>query len=51
MGGMNENWLILYNRFRVEKGQGVAAKTSSFDHILRGNVFVLRSGRWPMVRP
>jgi hypothetical protein len=41
MGGMNENWLILYNRFRVEKGHGVTAKTASFDHIIRGNVFVL----------
>ena len=25
MGGMNENWLILYNRFVVERGQGVHA--------------------------
>ena len=49
MGGMNENWLILYNRFVVEKGAGVFAKTASFDHILAGNVFVLRDERAPML--
>jgi hypothetical protein len=49
MGGMNENWLILYNRFRVEKGPGVLAKTASFDHILRGNAFVLRDPQAAMV--
>jgi hypothetical protein len=49
MGGMNENWLILYNRFRVEKGSGVSAKTASFDHILRGNVFVLADPKASMV--
>ena len=40
MGGMNENWLILYSRFVVGSGPGVFAKTASFDHIIRGNVFV-----------
>ncbi len=49
MGGMNENWLILYNRFVVEKGKGVFAKTMSFDHIIKGNVFVLKDKRSPMV--
>jgi hypothetical protein len=42
MGGMNENWLILYNRFAVGAGNGVYAKTASFDHIIRGNCFVLQ---------
>jgi hypothetical protein len=49
MGGMNENWLILYNRFVVDSGPGVFAKTFSFDHLLRGNVFVLRDERQPAV--
>jgi len=49
MGGMNENWLILYSRFIVEKGPGVFAKTTSFDHIIKGNVFVLKDGSSPMV--
>ena len=49
MGGMNENWLILHNRFVVESGQGVFAKTASFDHIIKGNVFVLKDGESPMV--
>lgn len=50
MGGMNEGWLILYNRFQVEKGEGVFGKTASFDHIVRGNVFVLSDPKSPMVQ-
>ena len=49
MGGMNENWVILYNRFRVERGNGVFARTGSFDHILRGNVFVLKDPESSMI--
>ncbi|MHC4867642.1 MAG: glycosyl hydrolase family 28-related protein, partial [Planctomycetota bacterium] len=49
MGGMNENWLILYSRFVVDNGSGVLAKTVSFDHIIKGNVFVLKDGKSPMV--
>jgi len=49
MGGMNENWLILYNRFIADSGQGVFAKTASFDHIIRGNVFVIKDKESPMV--
>jgi len=49
MGGMNENWLILHNRFAVDGGVGVMAKTSSFDHIIRDNVFVLKDGKSPMI--
>jgi hypothetical protein len=49
MGGMNENWLILHNRFAVDSGPGVSAKTSSFDHIIKNNVFVLKDGKSPMI--
>ena len=49
MGGMNENWLILYNRFVVDKGEGVFCKTASFDHIIQGNVFVLKDKKSPMM--
>jgi len=49
MGGMNENWLVLHNRFVVDKGRGVYARTASFDHIIKGNVFVLKDGKSPMV--
>ena len=49
MGGMNENWLILYNRFIADSGQGVFAKTVSFDHIIKDNVFILKDGKSPMV--
>jgi len=50
MGGMNENWLILHNRFIVEKGVGVFAKTASFDHVMQNNVFILKDGKSPAVR-
>lgn len=49
MGGMNENWLILHNRFVVETGEGVFCKTASFDHIIQGNVFVLKDEKSPMM--
>lgn len=49
MGGMNENWLILHNRFIVDRGPGIYARTCSFDHIIRGNVFVLRRADQPAV--
>lgn len=50
MGGMNENWLILHNRFLVDSGPGVSAKTFSFDHIIQGNVFVLKDGKSAMIQ-
>jgi len=50
LGGMNENWLILHNRFIVDNGPGVFAKATSFDHIIRGNVFVLKDGKSPMIQ-
>lgn len=49
MGGMNENWIVAYNRFSVQKGAGVTMKTFSFDHIIQGNVFDLKDARSPMV--
>ncbi|MCC7494432.1 MAG: hypothetical protein IT204_18890 [Fimbriimonadaceae bacterium] len=49
MGGMNEGWMILHNRFRVKSGQGIFAKTYSFDHQVRGNVFVLEDATQPAV--
>ena len=50
MGGMNENWLVLYNRFVVDSGPAVFAKDFSFDHIIRGNVFVLKDERQPVLQ-
>lgn len=41
MGGMNEAWLFLYNRFVVGRGPAIIAKAASFDHIIQGNVFVV----------
>jgi len=50
MGGMNEAWLILHNRFIVGSGPGIYARTCSFDHILRGNVVVLKDAKQPGVQ-
>ncbi|MBN2592002.1 MAG: right-handed parallel beta-helix repeat-containing protein [Sedimentisphaerales bacterium] len=50
MGGMNENWLILHNRFTVDNGPGVSAKTASFDHIIKENVFILKDNKSPMIQ-
>jgi hypothetical protein len=41
LGGMNENWLILHNRFVVGRGPAIFAKDASFDHLIRDNVFVM----------
>ncbi|MEI7733295.1 MAG: glycosyl hydrolase family 28-related protein, partial [Verrucomicrobiota bacterium] len=49
LGGMNENWIVAYNRFSVQKGAGVTMKTFSFDHIIQGNVFDLKDAQSPMV--
>jgi len=49
MGGMNESYLILYNKFEVGSGPGVFAKTSSFDHIIKGNVFRLADATKPAI--
>ena len=37
MGGMNEGWMILHNRFVVGSGPAIFAKTASFDHTILGN--------------
>lgn len=41
LGGMNEAWLFLYNRFVVGRGPGMLIKAASFDHIIQGNIFVM----------
>ncbi|MBS1368629.1 MAG: hypothetical protein HPZ91_01620 [Lentisphaeria bacterium] len=49
LGGMNENWIFAYNRFRVKKGYGFFFKTASFDHILKQNVVILEDGSSPFL--
>jgi hypothetical protein len=43
LSGMNENYLIEHNRFETSQ-EGIVCKGVNFDHVIRGNVFVLRSG-------
>lgn len=50
MGGMNENWLILYNRFEAGSGPAIFARTASFDHVIRGNVFVVADPKQPALQ-
>jgi hypothetical protein len=50
MGGMNENWLILHNRFVVRGGPGIYASTCSFDHIIQGNAIAVASEKQPAIR-
>lgn len=49
LGGMNENWIFAYNRFRVKQGGGFFFKTASFDHILKDNTAILEDGVSPFV--
>lgn len=42
LGGSNEGYLILYNRFRVEGDPAVLLKAGSFDHTFLGNVFIMK---------
>ena len=47
-GWTNEN-LIEQCVIESVRGHGVMAKTSSFDHIIKNNVFVLKDGKSPMI--
>ena len=49
LGGMNENWIFAWNRLRVKKGVGFFFKTSSFDHILKGNTVILEDKDSPFL--
>ncbi len=47
--GMNENWIIQYNRFNIVKGRAMFLRMSSFDHIVCGNVFCIKEAQNPVV--
>jgi len=49
LGGMNENWLILYNRIRSGSGPGIYARNYSFDHVIRGNTIAVPKSNQPAV--
>lgn len=49
MLGGNEAWMIMYNRFTTGDGRAIYAKEKSFDHIIEGNVFILKQGQSPAV--
>jgi len=43
LGGMNENWLFFYNRI-LSRGPGILLRGVNFDHVVKGNVFVVADG-------
>ncbi len=43
LGGMNENWLFLYNRI-LSRGPGILLRGPQFDLVITGNVFVVEDG-------
>jgi len=48
LGGMNEGWIVAYNRFRMTgEKPGIAALPFTFDMIVRGNVFSFTSPNQP----
>lgn len=49
MVGGNEAWLILYNRFRLGEGYAVYGREKTFDHVIKGNVFVMRKPETPAI--
>lgn len=49
LGGMNEAWMILYNRIAAADGEGLYVKTTSFDHVIRGNAFSLGKAGAPAI--
>jgi len=49
MLGGNEAWLILHNRLVTDQGRAVFAKEKSFDHVIAGNLFVLRRAQTPAI--
>jgi len=49
MVGGNEAWLILHNRFVLGKGRAIYGREKTFDHIIRGNVFVMEQPASPAV--
>lgn len=49
MRGGNEGWIIAHNRFRIGNGRAVYGKEKSFDHTIRGNVFIIEKPIEPVV--
>ena len=50
LGGMNEGWMVLHNRFDVAAGVGIYAKDASFDHTIWNNTFILRDEKSPALQ-
>jgi|GEM_PF-764289 len=44
LGGSNQQWLFLHNRFAADTQSGLFAQKGSSNHIIEDNVFVVRTG-------
>ncbi len=49
LGGMNENWIFAYNRFKVKKGTVFYLNAASFDHIIKNNHAIIEDGNSPFI--
>ncbi len=49
MVGGNEAWLIMHNLFVIGEGHAVYGREKSFDHVIRGNVFVINKSKGPAI--
>ncbi len=49
LGGMNQNWMILYNTAVVEKGAGLRERFGNMNNVIKGNVFILKDDKSPML--
>lgn len=49
LGGMNQQWMIMYNNFVIDKGAGIISRFGCRDNIIKGNVFILKTTGFPMM--
>lgn len=49
MGGMNQQWMIMYNRIHVTDGPGILERFGCRDTTIVGNAFTLDSASSPMI--
>lgn len=48
LGGMNQQWMLMYNTITVDNGAGIVSRFGCSDNIIQGNVFILKNPAFPM---
>lgn len=49
LGGMNQQWMLMYNTLTVDSGPGIISRFGCRDNIIKGNIFVLKNSASPLV--